>query len=391
MKLLFVGEFAGFAGGIERYMYQAAELMRERGHRIYGLFEMPGKDQNEFCKVFESTHFLDALDSVPEDIDIAIIHKIREPEALSAIMKRFPVISVIHDHEYYCPRHSLYYPFVHKNCHYTTSRLLCGLCGMTRSCRAGFAERANDSFIKKPRVWNLICASSYLVVLSDFMRNLAITNGAPAEKTEIIYPYIKIPAKTERKQNRAEAHLLVAGQLIRGKGVDLLLSAVPHIKGNFTVDILGSGEEEENLRHLSKPLSIDGKVKFHSWANHPERFFADAALAVLPWRWQEPFGLVGPEALANGIPLVGFDIGGIREYLIDGSTGLLVPYGDIKRLAAAVSQLLVDVELRRQMGANGRVYVQANFGRESFLGNWEYLLQEVKSPGVPAAEFLKWD
>src|SRR5690606_15526327 len=110
-----------------------------------------------------------------------------------------------------------------------------------------------------------------------------------------------------------------------------------------------------------------------------------------PWRWQEPFGLVGPEALANGIPLVGFDIGGIREYLIDGSTGLLVPYGDIKRLAAAVSQLLVDVELRRQMGANGRVYVQANFGRESFLGNWEYLLQEVKSPGVPAAEFLKWD
>ena len=85
MKLLFVVYFDGFAGGIERYMYQAAELMRERGHRIYGLFEMPGKDQNEFCKVFESTHFLDALDSVPEDIDIAIIHKIREPEALSAI------------------------------------------------------------------------------------------------------------------------------------------------------------------------------------------------------------------------------------------------------------------------------------------------------------------
>ncbi|MDD4181445.1 MAG: glycosyltransferase family 4 protein [Victivallaceae bacterium] len=373
MKLLFVGEFAGFAGGIERYIYKTAELLREHGHSISGLFKEPGKGEADFCTVFDKTYFLKELDSVPDDFDFAIIHKVRDPLIMATLLQRFRVITVIHDHEYYCPRHSLYYPIIYKNCFYTTSRLLCGLCGMTRLCSNSLLKKAYESFFTSPRLWHKICASERLVVLSEFMRKLAVTNGAPEDKTKIIYPYIKLPeVASSVKINSDPPHLLVPGQLVRGKGVDQLLKAVPKIKGEFVIDILGSGKDEERLRIQAKPLGE--AVQFHGWQNHPETFFAKASAVLLPWRWLEPFGLVGPEALANGIPLVGFNVGGIDEYLIDGETGLLAPRGNIKAFAEAVSRIVASPELRAELGENGRELVRNKFSKQRFIESWETLL-----------------
>jgi glycosyltransferase involved in cell wall biosynthesis len=73
-------------------------------------------------------------------------------------------------------------------------------------------------------------------------------------------------------------------------------------------------------------------------------------LAVVPSIWPEPFGLVALETAAAGKPIVASDIGGLRDTVLDGETGLLVTPGDRDALEAAMARLIADHALRERMG-----------------------------------------
>jgi glycosyltransferase involved in cell wall biosynthesis len=72
--------------------------------------------------------------------------------------------------------------------------------------------------------------------------------------------------------------------------------------------------------------------------------------AVVPSIWPEPFGLVALEAAAAGKPVVASDTGGLRDTVIDGETGLLVPPGDRRALVGALARLIAERDLRERMG-----------------------------------------
>jgi glycosyltransferase involved in cell wall biosynthesis len=75
----------------------------------------------------------------------------------------------------------------------------------------------------------------------------------------------------------------------------------------------------------------------------------------------EPFGQVVVEAMASGRPVVATDGGGIRETVVHGVTGLLVPLNQPVGMANAIKQLLRDPEKARAMGRAGAERVRANF------------------------------
>jgi alpha-maltose-1-phosphate synthase len=93
----------------------------------------------------------------------------------------------------------------------------------------------------------------------------------------------------------------------------------------------------------------------------------------------EPFGIINLEAMACGTPVIASAVGGIKEVVIPGETGLLVPFeprgaGDFEPrdpqrfaldLAGAINQLLADAELRRRMGQRSRERVERSFGWDS--------------------------
>jgi glycosyltransferase involved in cell wall biosynthesis len=84
-----------------------------------------------------------------------------------------------------------------------------------------------------------------------------------------------------------------------------------------------------------------------------QRLYAQAAVVACPSR-REGFGTVCAEAMAHGRPVVAGDVGGLRDLVVDGETGLLVPPGDVGALRDALERLLGDRELRRRLGAAGR-------------------------------------
>ena len=82
---------------------------------------------------------------------------------------------------------------------------------------------------------------------------------------------------------------------------------------------------------------------------------------AFPSLWPETLGIVGLEALACGVPVVASDVGGVREWLGDAQTGLLVPAGNPAALAEAVQRLLNSCQLRQSFGRNGIDLIRRQF------------------------------
>jgi glycosyltransferase involved in cell wall biosynthesis len=75
----------------------------------------------------------------------------------------------------------------------------------------------------------------------------------------------------------------------------------------------------------------------------------------------ESFGIVLIEAQASGKPVIGTRVGGVPEAIKDGESGLLIDPGNVEQLAESIVRLLLDEELAREMGENGKIYVKSRF------------------------------
>ena len=368
MRILFISERAGFAGGIERFIFHTAGLLRQAGATVYGCFRRPDRDPERFAENFDRIFPPEAL---PE-ADFTVIHQISDTDFLERLIEsRGDRLALcVHDHECYCPRTYRYTPFGRKECFRPDSLLRCGLCAMAtspRHWRGGFfTELAARTTGARDRL-RLLRRIPRVAVLSGFMRQNLILNGFAPERVAVIPPPIPVPPEAPVHEAHDIPRLLFTGQLIRGKGVDQLLRALALLEHDCRLTIAGDGGQRPELERLASELGVAEKVTFAGWVADPEKLYASSDIAVFPFFWQEPFGLVGPEALARELPVAAFRTGGIGEWLEDGVTGLAVPPRDIHGFARAVDKLLGDRELRLRLGRQGRELVRERFSEQEYL------------------------
>jgi glycosyltransferase involved in cell wall biosynthesis len=217
-----------------------------------------------------------------------------------------------------------------------------------------------------------------LLVGSQFVRNELLQNGFDEEKVSILPPVIRMkPVDCDPAPE--ESRVLFVGQLIRGKGVDLLLHALTQTSSSVYLDVVGTGNAEEELHRLAQDLELEERVRFHGWVPHDEisAFYARAKLLAVPSRWPEPFGMIGLEAMAHQRPVVAFAVGGIPDWLEDGETGFLAPEQDVEALARAMDKVALDTGLAREMGEKGLERLMKDFRFEDYLDKTEKHLAEV--------------
>ncbi len=158
--------------------------------------------------------------------------------------------------------------------------------------------------------------------------------------------------------------LLTLSRLMRRKGHDHVLQALPRIRRRFPglrYAIAGSGPEEVRLRGLVRDSGLDDCVRFLGRIPSEDvvPLMQAADLFVHPNRELdngdvEGFGIVFLEAGACALPVVGGNSGGTPDAVRDGVTGFLVDPEDPEEIAARVTHLLDDGELRQRMGRAGR-------------------------------------
>jgi glycosyltransferase involved in cell wall biosynthesis len=111
-------------------------------------------------------------------------------------------------------------------------------------------------------------------------------------------------------------------------------------------------------------------------------FFAAIDVFALPSR-SDSFGLVLPEAWANGVPCLGYRAGGVAWVIRDETDGLLVRCGDVAGLAGALVRLAGDEELRRRLGASGLERTRHEFDWEDKFRIVRRVYEELAGTGAP--------
>lgn len=220
-----------------------------------------------------------------------------------------------------------------------------------------------------------------LLVGSRAMRQELLQNGFSAEKVHIVPPVVRPPSGSPAALT-AGSNILYVGQLIRGKGVDLLLRALPGIRVSYKVRIVGDGNARKQLEKMTLELGLTDRVQFLGWIN-PEKIseqYAWARVVVVPSRWPEPFGMIGLEAMHAGRPVVAFAVGGITDWLIHGVTGLLAPEQDTEALGRAIEEVLTNGEYAAVLGRAAYHRAKRDYSFEQYLDCLEsHLMGEGQS------------
>jgi glycosyltransferase involved in cell wall biosynthesis len=177
------------------------------------------------------------------------------------------------------------------------------------------------------------------------------------------------------------------GRLHWQKGFDLLIKAFANLDDVKTrLVILGEGPERDALEALARSRGVADRVLMPGFESHPEKWLAQAALFVLPSRW-EGFGHVLVEALAAGVPVVSARAPhGPADILDDGETGLMVPTGNAEALGAAIDRLLLDKGLRGRLVEAGRKTAE-RFSLSVIAGRYGDLIEDVAGKNTAGGSF----
>jgi glycosyltransferase involved in cell wall biosynthesis len=162
-----------------------------------------------------------------------------------------------------------------------------------------------------------------------------------AREVRVIPNGVAIPEHVAEPED--PPHVLFAGRLSAEKGILDLLEATE----GLTRVIVGDGPLRGHV-----PDTV-GFVSHDQLGGYYER----AAVVACPSH-REGYGVVAREAMAYGRPVVATPVGGLIDAVVDGETGLVVPPGDVAALRGALERLLGDKELRRRLGAAGRLQMQ---------------------------------
>lgn len=160
-------------------------------------------------------------------------------------------------------------------------------------------------------------------------------------------------------------HVGFAGRLVPAKGVADLIAAVAPLPPAVTLEIVGSGPAEADLRRQAHAAGLADRVTFTPWlpSDAMPAFYRRLDVLVLPSRstprWTEQFGRVLTEAMACQAVVVGSDSGEIPHVI--GDAGLIYPEGDFVALRAHLSRLADDPAARATLGEAGRRRVMAHF------------------------------
>ncbi len=205
-----------------------------------------------------------------------------------------------------------------------------------------------------PGVW---AAARAVVVQSETIRDALLdelSRCAPAARAGVAGKLAVVPNGLDLPAEVAPpgGRVLTVGRLIPDKGMDTVIDAVAGIQGLLTV--AGDGPERARLAARAAAHGLDARFTGFVPRERLDALYREAWVVVLAARRGEGLPNVVLEAFAHGRPVVATPVAGVRDLVVDGVTGLLVPPGDPRALRDALARLAHERGLAARMGEAGR-------------------------------------
>lgn len=233
--------------------------------------------------------------------------------------------------------------------------------------------------------------SKRIIAVSEAVKLSLITHGVDESKIAVVYgcseDYFSAQEKTLSKDLNTMT-ITYSGRLSPEKGPDLLIQAVhylvknhPGMKRKICVQIMGDGPMKTELNDMIHHYNLESIVQLLGFVDEPKTYIKNATIHALPSR-QDAHPLSGIEAVSLCKPLVGFDVGGMHELIVDKKNGYLIPDGDVFSFSEKIYFLLNKPELCKEYGYNSRQIWENNFSFDTFSKHFIRQIRETMGDGL---------
>jgi glycosyltransferase involved in cell wall biosynthesis len=385
-------------GGIERYLQRFIPELLARNVEVAFVCEKNSRDPDNRIVILDDCEVWSVDETGAEATcaalrvwrpDVIFAHGFNDPTFEAEVMSIAPC--VFYAHEYYGTCVSGRKAFSAAN-YQTCNRSFgptCLACFYPRRCGGlNPITMLRDYRRQEARLVNLR-RSVVILTASAHMRTEYLRNGFAPGSVHVVHLPVESPGFGSRRrievtsrrssleQQMNAVNLLFLGRMVREKGGQILIDALPLIAESLgrivRLEMTGDGParpawEKQALALCSQNSKV--QIDFSGWcvSDNLEAAFRKAHLLVVPSLWPEPFGLVGIEAGVRGLPVAAFQVGGIPEWLRDGINGHLAHTDPMNAdsLAKAVAQCLRDPQHYAQL-CEGALEVGGGFTMSKHL------------------------
>lgn len=376
MKTLHLNQYLSFRGGVEVYLLGLLDRMIEMGadvHVGHGddapvVSPMLEGRCHQLSELAVATSFggPDCVRALLERLrpDIVHVHQLFDPGALEAALSLAPVVLHGHDFRYLCPSSSFFRQDSMTVCAHRPG-IACAARTFADRCMSRHPASAISQLRRIERISALKDRFAGVVVPSEAAASRFCEAGFNPSRVRIVPYFCPVPVAAEPRPLPDRRRILFLGRVRPYKGIDAfvkLLGALPDdVEGTVVGDM--PGNMRPHLEALAQRSGCAERLELRAWADRGEitELMRQASIFVFPSLWPETMGIVGVEALAQGVPVVAHDIGGVREWLVPGVTGELVGCGDFDGLVRATRELLDAPERLQRMGDEGLYLASTKF------------------------------
>jgi glycosyltransferase involved in cell wall biosynthesis len=313
--------------------------------------------------------------------DIAHLHNVFGKLTLSIVDalddEGVAVVLTLHDYKAVCPNGLL---FTHDGiCH----RCLHGgrFWNAVRHCcsegsRYSSLISAAEAYVNRFR--RTLMKVAAFIAPSEFMRGIIVSAGLPSQRVYVLPNPAKALA-APRSGLGSNPYFLYSGRLVRGKGLDVLLSAAHLMNVDERIFLYGAGPLEERLRDEIKRQRLPIEICGYG----PKRLIAEmldgCTALLLPSLWYENCPMAILEAAGRGVASVVSDLGGMKELVSHRQSGLLFPPGDARSLASCLDELARRPEWALELGREAWAHVRKRHDPAAHLQGLMTIYEEARA------------
>lgn len=392
MRILLANEARAGGGGVESYLASLVPGLEARGHETALLYansadaEGPTRIATRAAWSVTDLGFDRAVAGARAwRPDVCLSHNMRLLDVDEALAAEWPTFKMMHGYFGACVSG-------HKAFSFPSIEPCPRVCGpgclvyfLPRKCGQLRPDVMAAQYGWARRQQRLFGRYAGVVVASEHMRREYLRYDLAEHRVHTI-PLFAASSGSPQAAMGAAIDVLFLGRMTPLKGTETLMRAARHAAGSLgrplQVVLAGEGPDRHGLERLAQDAGGSVVASFPGWVDAAARaaLLSRASLVAIPSIWPEPFGLVGLEAAAFGVPAVAFDVGGIGEWLTHDVNGRLVDLaGGPGAFGDALAAVLANDALRARLSAGARA-AAGHFSADAHMTRLEQVLEGRARP-----------